>query len=68
MKIKERHNLIDPRIGSFNEEKDAYDLACRLTWMLPLVIIASFLFDLFIVVVYHRGCHPSGYILKKVML
>lgn len=68
MKIKERHNLIDPRIGSFKEEKEAYVLACLLTWLLPVVVIASFLIDLLIILVYHLVLHPSRYILKKVML
>ena len=63
--MKERHELLLGAIGVFKEEEDAYQLATKFTWILPVVILCGGLVDLALIVVYMKFAHPWKVILYK---
>ena len=60
----ERHHLILPAIGVFQQEEDAYNLAVLLRWLLPLIVILASLLDLVLMMVYMKNLHPWKGILE----
>ena len=57
-KIRERHELILPIIGAYDEEKWAYELSCLLPWLLPLLVLVSSVTDLLLLLLYTYTLHP----------
>ena len=58
MNIRVRHRLIFPRIGAFQQEKNAFALATFLMWFLPSAIVIATMFDLILVYIYMKMVHP----------
>jgi len=58
MNIRVRHRLIIPRIGAFQQEKNAFALATFLMWFLPSAIVIATMFDLILVYIYMKMLHP----------
>ena len=52
-------------IGTFQREKDAYDLVMLLSWLLPCILMAGAVVDAVLVVVYMKYFHPWIGILFK---
>jgi len=63
-KIQARHEFVAAHIGSFEEEKNAFDLMSRLIWQLPLFMVITALLDLLLVLVYMKLLHPWRAILE----
>ena len=58
MKIRERHELILTIIEAFDEEKWAYKQACRLPWLLPVLVVVTSLADLILLLLSTYTLHP----------
>ena len=65
MKIRERHELILTIIEAFDEEKWAYEQACLLTWLLPLLVLVTSLADLLLLILYTYTLHPWAALLGE---
>ena len=52
-------------IGTFQREKDAYNLVMLLSWLLPCILMAGAVIDAVLVWVYMKYCHPWIGILSK---
>ena len=52
-------------IGTFQCEKDAYNLVMLLSWLLPCILMAGAVIDAVLVWVYMKYCHPWIRILSK---
>ena len=52
-------------IGTFQREKDAYNLVMLLSWHLPCILVAGAVIDAGLVVVYMKYFHPWIGILSK---
>ena len=52
-------------IGTFQREKDAYNLVMLLSWLLPCILMAGAVIDAVLVVVYMKYAHPWIGILSK---
>ena len=57
-RIIERHEIIQPAIGCFPEEEEAYTLAKKLIVALPSAVIFAAALDLVLVVSYMKWIHP----------
>ena len=64
--MREKHLVLLANIGTFAEEDEAFDLLTLLTWLLPVIIIVSAIFDLVLAVVYLKWLHPWKIILQEV--
>ena len=64
--MREKHLVLFDNIGTFAEEDEAFDLLTLLTWLLPVIIIVSTIFDLVLAVVYLKWLHPWKIILQEV--
>ena len=64
--MREKHLVLLDNIGTFAEEDEAFDLLTLLTWLLPVIIIVSTIFDLVLAVVYLKWLHPWKIILQEV--
>ena len=53
-------------IGTFAQEDEAFDLLTRLSWQLPILVIASAILDLVLAFVYLKWLHPWKIILQEV--
>ena len=58
--------LLRDNIGTFAEEDEAFNLLTRLSWQLPIFVIASAILDLILAVVYLKWLHPWIIILQDV--
>ena len=58
MNIRERHLTIEPVIGTFSEEKAAFQLSTRLAWGLPAGLTVAALLDAGLVILYMTRLHP----------
>ena len=52
-------------IGTFQREKDAYNLVMLLSWLLPCILMAGAVIDAVLVWVYMKYLHPWIAILSK---
>ena len=57
--------MLEVSIGTFQREKDAYNLVMLLSWLLPCILIAGAVIDAGLVVVYMKYLHPWIGILSK---
>ena len=62
-KVTEKHLALRDNIGTFAEEDEAFDLLTRLSWQLPIFVIASAVTDLVLAFVYLKWLHPWKIIL-----
>ena len=62
-RVQDRHNTINPVIGSFPEEREAYTLLTLLSYYLPLGLLVTSFLDLSIVWTYMSWYHPWKHIL-----
>ena len=65
--MREKNLVLLANIGTFAEEDEAFDLLTRLTWLLPVIIIVSAIFELVLAVVYLKWLHPWKIILQEVV-
>ena len=63
-KILQRHNIINPAIGAFDEEVEAVDIVQRSFWALPLFVLLSSLLDMMMMWVFLTFLHPWKEILE----
>ena len=63
--IRQRHFLIAPTIGAFDEEIHAFNLATFLMWILPVSISVVCLLDLALFHFYNMNYHPWKNILME---
>ena len=64
--MRERHLVLRDNIGTLVEEDEAFDLMTRLSWQLPIFVIALAILDLVLAVVYLKWLHPWKIILQQV--
>ena len=64
--MREKHLTLRDIIGTFAKEDEAFDLLTRLSWQLPIFVIASAFLDLVLAYVYLKWLHPWKIILQKV--
>ena len=60
-----RHQLLEAAIGTFQEEKEGYEIAILLVWLLPTVVVTGALFDMACIIIYMKFAHPWVAILAK---
>ena len=60
-----RHKMIYPVIGAFEQEKEAYLLVTQMYWLLPAIIVLATLTDLGLVWLYEKIGHPWKEILAQ---
>ena len=65
-KVTEKHLALRDNIGTYAKEDEAFDLLTRLSWQLPIFVIASAILDLFLAIVYLKWLHPWKIILQEV--
>ena len=63
-KIQERHLLILPAIGVFQQEEEAYMLVTRMRWLLPVLVLVLAVLDLILMMAYMKFFHPWKMILQ----
>ena len=64
--MREKHLALRDNIGTFAKEDEAFDLLTRLSWQLPIFVIASAILDLALAFVYLKWLHPWKIILQEV--
>ena len=52
----------------FPEEEEAINLLCLLSWMMPIIVVASSLIDLWMVFYFQKSLHPWRRILSEVRI
>ena len=62
----ERHSVLRLNIGTFAEEDKALELLNRLTIILSLLVVVSWVLDALLAAVYLKWLHPWKIILQKV--
>ena len=63
--MREKHLTLRDNIGTFAKEDEAFDLLTRLSWQLPIFVIASAVADLVLAFVYLKWLHPWKIILQE---
>ena len=64
--MSERHSTLAINIGTFTDEDEAFELLNRLTIILPLLVVVSWVLDALLAAVYLKWLHPWKIILQKV--
>merc|ERR550517_811453 len=64
-KVREKHLALRDNIGTFAKEDETFDLLTRLSWQLPIFVIASAILDLALAFVYLKWLHPWKIILQE---
>ena len=64
--MREKHLTLRDNIGTFAKEDEAFNLLTRLSWQLPIFVIALAILDLVLAVVYLKWLHPWKIILQQV--
>ena len=65
-KVSERHSALVLNIGTFAEEDEAYELLNKLSIVLPILAIVTWIFDALLAVVYLKWLHPWKILLQEV--
>ena len=63
--MREKHLTLRENIGTFAKEDEALNLLMRLSWQLPVFVIASAILDLVLAFVYLKWLHPWNIILQE---
>ena len=50
--MREKHLVLRDNIGTFAKEDNAFNLLTKLSWLLPIFVVASAILDLVLAVVY----------------
>ena len=65
-KVAEKHSVLVDNIGTFAEEDEAYELLNKLSIVLPILAMVTWIFDALLAVVYLKWLHPWKILLQEV--
>ena len=65
-KVAEKHSALVDNIGTFAEEDEAYELLNKLSIVLPILAMVTWIFDALLAVVYLKWLHPWKILLQEV--
>ena len=66
MKVWRKHSKEIDAGHVFPEEKEAIDLLCLLSWVMPIIVVTSSFVDLWMVFYFQKSLHPWRRILSEV--
>ena len=65
-KVAEKHSALVDNIGTFAEEDEANELLNKLSIVLPILAMVTWIFDALLAVVYLKWLHPWKILLQEV--